>query len=195
MSSFLHQPSSDVPPGVIACNPHGGVGPLSSKVNLHHAMNLRVGCGACLVTLRPKYRPDEKTWGAVNRFVRELSRSLPLSHHAWGIGGDNVGLIHSTKAPSRTLHSEILERTDWSFCRELWVIEDSLRECVGTSVPLNWGRVSHQKMITPCLSSPLAQNKESRSKICTWIQVKVFENAEQQMYLTSKKTHLPRTLP
>ena len=35
----------------------------------------------------------EKTWGIVNRFVRELSRSFPLSHHVWGIGGDNVGLI------------------------------------------------------------------------------------------------------
>ena len=24
---------------------------------------------------------------------------FPLSHHVWGIGGDNVGSIQSTKAP------------------------------------------------------------------------------------------------
>ena len=37
--------------------------------------------------------------GDCNQFARELSRSFPLSHHVWGIGGDNVGLIQSTKAP------------------------------------------------------------------------------------------------
>ena len=42
-------------------------------------------------------RDHEKTWGR-GRFVRELSRSFPLSHHVWAIGGDNVGLIQSTKA-------------------------------------------------------------------------------------------------
>ena len=40
----------------------------------------------------------EKTLG-VGRFVREPSRSFHVSHHVWGIGGDNVGLIQSTKAP------------------------------------------------------------------------------------------------
>ena len=44
----------------------------------------------------------EKTWRA-GRSARELSCSFPLSHHVWGtnirIGGDNVGLIKSTKEP------------------------------------------------------------------------------------------------
>ena len=44
----------------------------------------------------------EKTWRA-GRSARELSCSFPLSHHVWGtntrIGGDNVGLNKSTKAP------------------------------------------------------------------------------------------------
>ena len=37
--------------------------------------------------------------------VRELSRSFPLSHHVWGIGGDNVGLIQSTKTPKHQVYA------------------------------------------------------------------------------------------
>ena len=47
---------------------------------------------------QPWWLYHEKTWGG-GLFARELSRSFPLSHHVWGIGGDDVGLIQSTKAP------------------------------------------------------------------------------------------------
>ena len=60
-----------------------------------------------------KSPPPLTTWGA-GRFVRELSRSFPLSHHVWGIGGDNVGLIHSTKAPKMKRNFDTSTATDES---------------------------------------------------------------------------------
>ena len=59
------------------------------------------------------------TLGECNQLVRELSFSFPLSHHVWCIGGDNVGLIQSTKAPAlrvRLQYSEYFECFD--LCRE-----------------------------------------------------------------------------
>jgi len=64
--------------------------------------------------------------GAVNQFVREFSRSFPLLHHVWGIGGDNVGLIQSTKAPNLTTS---LPTIDPSLRRGVWLGTDA-RGCL-----------------------------------------------------------------
>ena len=54
----------------------------------------------------------EKTWGA-GRFARELSRSFPLSHHVWGIEGDDVGSIQSTNHQQPDVnYIQVLEKDD-----------------------------------------------------------------------------------